>query len=534
MSTHPSLLRWPWALWSRGDDLVSLQAELRERYSGGNLFAGSRSSRIGSHFEPLVASRDELALFDISHNIDTLGFTTIQITSNCSLRLEGLVPKVARTERSYVDGWANFFEELYYARSNKSDERLTYSWRDIQSFIEQSIDEPRDATLALIVEIAERFRSSISDIVRGMRSALSRERTFEDVSRAKEFDSASLRWISNNPGESLREKLGGTKKVLCVRRTKNFDSFENRILKDFLVRCDREAGRYLQNTKQKFRNSQRAREVRSFAEICRGLSRDEQFEKVRPPSIGDPPSYAVLHNAKYRLVWNYYLRLLKLQDERDDLWRWQNRTWGEVTSLLVSVCLYRLSANETGSGSFEIRSLLEGEPVLNHQQIKGLRIAAGSEPGPFLMTVDSWRNSFVVDLVNVQLAYDHPHTRDLANCGARLFLVLNPVDGAGRSTPVIAVWSVNGLSSSEECSSSGISASVGRAISNINSAAESSAVKRSVSGIVFLTGKGDFSIVEQGTHHYVISCPVDFHKWYEGLTYTIPLAIEELIGRAAK
>ena len=538
ISAPALLLRYPWGLCSEDQDITALSSDKIVEYSGANTLANLVGQRRGVHTEPhrkLGAGELGPVLHDIAHDTKNKGELQIWLNSDVELTLTGLLVKVQETTGfniNYVDGWADFFQELYYWKEEHSKSLDSYTWNDIREFIENSAEEPRDAKLALIIEISDVFGSSIEAIVGSMNAVLNRERTMQDVSRAKEFDSQCIKSISRNPGSTLREKIGSQKKILSARRVHNYDSFENRILKDFLYRCSIEAGRYFRNTQWRFRSSKRVRLANAFADTCRRLLNDERFSHVRSPNLGDPPSYVILHNAKYRKVWNYYLRLLRLQEERDDLWRWQNRTWAEINRLLVSVCLYRLVALPNANLKYKIESLLEGQPILNHQQIRGLRMGAGCEPGPFLLKTHDDRPCFILDVVNSYQVSENPLTVDLTELGAQLILILSPIDNKNGNIAIIPVWSINNISSSNPFSVDDASDSLERAISNVNNRLKKKGSNKIVYGLGILNKSETFEIASERDTHTLIRCPENYHKWKRGLEETLPLVLDDLIERA--
>ncbi len=115
--------------------MVSLDSPQILNGSGGNFLANSESSRLSLHTEPIRKRSifgENWQLSDLAHDTNDLGSLILQIDESCALTLNGLKkkkPLIEDATLSYVDEWGNFFEELYYARTeqNKKDDRYIVS-----------------------------------------------------------------------------------------------------------------------------------------------------------------------------------------------------------------------------------------------------------------------------------------------------------------------------------------------------------------------------------------------------------------------
>jgi len=74
---------------------------------------------------------------------------------------------------------------------------------------------------------------SIKKIIENINYKIIRIHNKINISKAKEFDSKTISYLSKKPGRTLREKLSDNK-ILAVQREKFFDTPENRLFKKFL------------------------------------------------------------------------------------------------------------------------------------------------------------------------------------------------------------------------------------------------------------------------------------------------------------
>ena len=74
---------------------------------------------------------------------------------------------------------------------------------------------------------------SIKKIIENINYKTIRTHNKINISKAKEFDSKTISYLSKKPGRTLREKLSDNK-ILAVQREKFFDTPENRLFKKFL------------------------------------------------------------------------------------------------------------------------------------------------------------------------------------------------------------------------------------------------------------------------------------------------------------
>jgi hypothetical protein len=370
-----------------------------------------------------------------------------------------------------VLGWSQFFDDLI-ERTKTTGRENKLPWSEIENIILKIAKEVAEPRMALIVDIAERMNARLPLVVNAARKILLRERRMLPAGRVAETDTACLRWFARQSGETMAQKAAANRqRLLGIARHESFDTLENRVLKDFLFRCALEGRRYL-NTEvggdQLLQESNRARTVRKYHHLCTGLHRAPHLERVAAPPPAPRPNYVLQNDYRYKQIWHNYVRLLRREDEEDRLWDWQARTWADVSRFLVNAALFEFSRNNNNGSKAGLgfKELLASVVHLLREQRLGSRVAAGSEPGPFM--VSSRRTGFnqisVLEIVHPDQAEEHPATRLLGRLGGHLYLVLTPLSGSRRS--VIVIWAVHTAGTEAHPAWEDIGRSAGRALQN--------------------------------------------------------------------
>lgn len=219
-----------------------------------------------------------------------------------------------------------------------------------------------DARFALIVRIATEVGDLVENLCRRPRRVLRRERALERIERVSQVDAACLRWISRQPGRTVVEKAGPRQRLLSVVRVEHADTPENRVLRDFAIRAIRAADAYCVENRS-FRGSARVQRVGRFARMLRRLLRETEIGRVAPLSGMPEPNYVLMFDSRYKAIWYWYLKLRRLQQEQEDLWRWRHRLWSEVVMCSLMVALDDISTQALeGARLFRSHVFIRQEP----------------------------------------------------------------------------------------------------------------------------------------------------------------------------
>ena len=195
--------------------------------------------------------------------------------------------------------------------------------------------EPR---MDVIVKQASELSRVVDALETRPRRILRRVHRQVPVARVQEVDRRSMLWLARQPGETLAERAGDNQRILAVAREENFDTLENRVLRAYGELAARHGRDYLARNRTR-RQSRRAVMVERFAQRCHWLARDLADRGVRVAEPGVTPNFVLQQNPLYHDIWRGWLELLKVEQARDELWRWQARSWDEFSRLAILVAL---------------------------------------------------------------------------------------------------------------------------------------------------------------------------------------------------
>ncbi|GBE53935.1 hypothetical protein BMS3Bbin15_00081 [archaeon BMS3Bbin15] len=366
---------------------------------------------------------------------------------HCSFRCNGVIPESAKKKDKHLENeqpvklknlilsWIDKFNEIIYfsGEHDGRERRFTRPWKDIEDimFKDMSSKEPR---MSLIVRIAQQMRREIADIARQPRRILLRTRKMHRMDRIQEVDSACLRWLVRQPGRSIVQKAGVKQELLAVVREDTFDTLENRVLKDFLVRCQYAAMEYMDEQKD-FSNSDRYKLVDGFKEICRRVLRDSPIADVQQISTMPKPNYVLQNDFRYKKIWGWYQKLLKQEQELDDAWTWQSRLWSDIARMLVSVAFTHKS--DTG---LHIRLLGDSDARFRSEQNCGSWLYSDSLPGPFYLTYDNI--NYIIEFIDAFQADEHGICCNTGALGGQFYALITNI--VNKKKILVVFWTVHG------------------------------------------------------------------------------------------
>lgn len=486
---------WPWSVVSRAETVDLDDSEIHFPFYGSPLISLAGNSKIilptrHEQFLPLGPAYEPQGnrLYETPHGVLSGNLQSIRVLSKTStaviqLHVDGATDRYLDIQEdgkpresplaSIVLRWAQFFDGIIEEGPVKNGRPNLVPWENVLDYIYALAEEKHQPRRALIVKIAEEMHRRIPVAVNGARKILLRERRLLPINRLEETDSACLRWYIRQPGFSPAEKAGNRQELMGVARRETHNIHENRVLKDFLGRSSREAKRYINaevGDDPALRSSSRARTVLSYGALCSFLRRNPIFEMVSRPSPGTPPNYVLLNDARYREVWRWYRKLLRHEEDEDRFWDWQARTWADIVRLLVNASLiYHLktAAPESVQDGIVFEPILKASLHVRREQLLGMRIRSGSEPGPLLVRRVSGgvtEGMSVLEVVHPDEAKDHLVAAQLGVSGAHLYLSLQPLNPASAPRLMILVWAVHTAGTSRHPPWSEIATSAGRAL----------------------------------------------------------------------
>jgi len=292
----------------RGDQLGELEID-------GHLPRPSRDSRRGEN--------EDGSAEEIPREQALYGFVENLVSKAQGLRWEA--ERLARGQRR-VSRWPT----------------VPLPWDKVKSALMPKDDEPRGA---LIVQVAQEFGETLSILCDQPRKVLRRVREKTPIGRAQQLDGACLQWLVRQPGRTASEKAGSRQRVLAVVREEDFNTLENRVLKEMLCRCEGMAARWLRANR---RHKKHAifRTVSSFRARCRKNLRTEFLGSVASLTMLPQPNYVLRHEPSYRELWEWYRRVVAQESETDAVWPWQHRLWAETMQVYLTAAMLVHAAPE--------------------------------------------------------------------------------------------------------------------------------------------------------------------------------------------
>lgn len=293
--------------------------------------------------------------------------------------------------------------------------------------IDKLVEPPMD----IIVRHAEDLARLVGDLAEHPRRVLTRTRERQAIGRIQEMDTACLIWYVRQPGLTAAQKAGGRQQLLAVVRREDFDTLENRVLKDYLLRAEEAALGYVR-LHGHYRRSTRLDRVRRYGRLARRLARDLDCDGIGAPTLPPKPNYVLLHDGRYRNVWRAYLDLLRRKSEEDEAWRWQSRLWADFVRLSVQVGLEHLPG---------CTRVARAPLVVRTEQERGRWTDLPPQTGVYLLRLAG--RTLVVTILDVQADEAHRHIGDRHFAvGASAVLRVDDLEDGGVAEVVI--WAVHG------------------------------------------------------------------------------------------
>jgi len=315
-------------------------------------------------------------------------------------------------------------------------------WADAAHVLLKPRKEPR---MDVIVGIALDFQKDVVRLATSPRRILRRERQRTPVGRVQQMDSACLAWLVRQPGRTAVEKAGPTQEILAVVRTEDYDTLENRVLKDFVIRCIAAADLYIGEHRTRFEASDRYKAVAALRNRCQRILRETPLVHVHSLSAIPQPNYVLLHDPAYRELWVWYLKLVRRQQVNDEAWRWQRRLWADFVRLRVAAQLIQ-PFKEDG---FAARTPFAHDLWVREEQDAGCWLHPADWPGPVILR-GSRGSEIVAQCVHPHALKEDesynglPVSRWLAMSGADLAVVFSPLDRAvGSQVVCLFVWAIH-------------------------------------------------------------------------------------------
>ena len=148
---------------------------------------------------------------------------------------------------------------------------------------------------------------AIKYILLNPREKILREHQVIPIYATREVDNASVQWLSQRSGRNLREKLAEKPYIKAVKRRFTYDTIENRLFKDYLIKL-----KILLITKSDANQLKQSNSIELLELIERWLNTNEVKEIANWQHV--PPNNTLLQDKHYRKVWDAWLFIQNLDD----------------------------------------------------------------------------------------------------------------------------------------------------------------------------------------------------------------------------
>ncbi len=209
----------------------------------------------------------------------------------------------------------SFYEHRYQANSLRF--ALPLEWDVVKQIILPDEDKPRST---LITYIATHCIEEVRNISSGLRRTLSRERVSTPIGKVQQLDTHCMRWLMRQPGRDFAEKGGVRQRVMSVVRREQYDTLENRVFKDFLIRAENLADSYLEELKTHFANHKVYLAVKRFRTVCQAALSNSEMDSISSLTTFTHPNYVLQQDNRYSKIWDAYGKIIRLSNLAEKLW----------------------------------------------------------------------------------------------------------------------------------------------------------------------------------------------------------------------
>ena len=254
-------------------------------------------------------------------------------------------------------------------------------WESILNELKRN-DDNDPAKHALVVDLARTVIDPIERITNNPKRILRRIRAQERIQKVQEIDTHCLADLARRPGRTLPEKAGPKQRILAIKRSESIDTLENKVAQHCCKLAQRAAKRYL-NEHENIQKSNRKKLVTNLHKASKRLPTKPSFKGVTP--LREPcrlPNYTLLQNIHYAKVWGAYNQLVRNEDLRSKLWRWNRRLWSDFMAIFIADTIHSWIEHTKPRICIEV-----GEKIVQglRQRETGKWLLSDVMPGPFIL-----------------------------------------------------------------------------------------------------------------------------------------------------
>jgi hypothetical protein len=208
-----------------------------------------------------------------------------------------------------------FMRKRHLAKSKRH--ALPLDWIDIARILNPDTQTPE---VSLVTEVVNLCLPEVEAIVQDLRKVLIRQREKVSLELVQQVDAHCLRWLSKQPGRDAVEKAGVRQRILAIVRREDYNTLENRVFKDFVIRFQNPCAYYLKRNEAIFKDWDIVKRVRRLFVLCGEALRNPMMEYVGDMQELPHPNYVLRQEWRYGKVWKAYCRIIRHAGIAERLW----------------------------------------------------------------------------------------------------------------------------------------------------------------------------------------------------------------------
>lgn len=513
---------WQWSgEFGKAYTLEDLRHPVKLKYTGGSLieihheaYIQAIKKQVKDFFYPIAKDVKEgaanYALYSYTYVLpknqksDYLEVKVCEDKNNLLLELENTL--VASEEnKKQLELYLSYFDEL----ANFETEKLS-SYRIFDTLLELLGNGEEKPRFSFIASISEELLKLLPSLCRGMRKILAGKRMMLPLSRVRELDSSCIRFLIKQPGDTLKQKVAANDfKMMGIARIEKYDLLENRVLKDFLHRVKRECNKYLSEFLEdsKIYRNERVRKVVLLERKIDEILKNPIWNEITRQSALPTPNYVLQNEKRYKVIWNYYLTLIRQERQLDLSFKYQDNTFCDLTGLLLQCAFCDLVLeNKLKKKGINLESLGDSFIEIYKEQHFGKKLR--SYPvGPYMLKTNDGR------YYEIQLwsqAFKHSSYKEnsvLKYLGTQRFIKVLSMDEDKLSSKnfIIALYSINVVQAKQPDSIEDIFKNAASEIKKAN--LEKAKGRYQIGALIFANVKDciEYKKIEDGIGMYCIS-----------------------------
>ena len=231
-------------------------------------------------------------------------------------------------------------------------------WRTSAAILVSETDpQAVDPLGELLREQARALLPVLAGIEESPRRLLRRRHRPVRLSKVREVDAKTIRWLCKQAGRSTAERCGARQKMVTPERYATTDTLENRVVVAYAALYDTEARAWLV---ERGDMAHGADLVRSMQHRARRVADGLRLEGARQAPAHEAAtatnrSFALRHDERYRRVLAAWLDLLRQEQRAEQQWIWQGLTRRDEAQATICAMVGENSPLVVASGPLAIR-----------------------------------------------------------------------------------------------------------------------------------------------------------------------------------